>query len=105
MTRLGSIIDQIRADNPNVVIHAAVYGYVDVLVPDSSVDDFSNQLQTLVANKTTTQSPVYFVDHRVGWIKSIHLDSSDSFHPTDAGMQKMADNWLASIQANQAAPP
>jgi hypothetical protein len=100
LTRLESIMDAIRADNPDVVIYAAIYGYVDVLVPDAFVDSFAVALKALVASKTTVQSPVYFVDHRVGWIKAIHLDPSDQFHPSDAGMQKMADNWLSAIQAN-----
>lgn len=102
MTRLGMIVDRIRIDNPDVVIHAGMYGYVGVRVPDATVDDAANQLQTLIATKSTVQSPIHFVDHRVGWDKSIHLFPIDRFHPNNAGMQKMAANWLASIQTHQA---
>ncbi|MEM9018586.1 MAG: hypothetical protein AAGC68_16365, partial [Verrucomicrobiota bacterium] len=49
---------------------------------------------------SSSRSPVYFVDHRVGWDRDSYL-AFDRYHPNSAGMEKLAENWLASIEANQ----
>ena len=100
--RLLSIIDQIRIDNPDVVIYLANYGYV-FSVPDSNVDALSEMILTLAVNHTTAQSPIHFVDHRIGWEKAIHMDN-DSDHPNEAGMKKMAENWLTAIESHHTTP-
>lgn len=100
-TRVNAIIDQIRNDNPNVVIYLANYGY-NFKLPDSVTDDSTERSLTVVADKTTAQSPVYFVDHRIGWDKSIHI-ANDGLHPNKAGMQKMAETWLTAIESNHTA--
>lgn len=101
MTKLGSIMDRMRLNNPNVVIHAGGYAYINDFISDATMDAFNTAMQSLVTAKTTAQSPVYYVDHRVGWSKPVHIDPNDPTHPSVAGMQKLADNWLASIQAHQ----
>jgi len=100
---INSIIDQLRIVNPNVVIHVGVYGYVDrpQSLPDWMMDNFATRLQLTTGARTTAESPLYFVDHRVGWDRSIHL-SGDGLHPNSLGLEKVADNWFASICANQA---
>jgi len=102
MTRIGAIIDRLRADNPDVVIHSGIYGYVGVRIADATVDEAAVQLQDLIAAKTSVQSPIHFVDHRIGWNKTIHLSPIDRFHPSRAGMNRLAVNWQNSIEAHQA---
>jgi len=101
MTRIGGIVDRLRTSNPNVVIHIGGYAYINEFITDSTMNAFNTALQTLITSKTTGQSPVYYVDHRIGWSKSVHLDPNDQSHPSNAGMEKLADNWLASIQLHQ----
>lgn len=98
--RLSSIIDRIRSVNPRVVIHLGVYGYVDVSVTDGQLDGFAALASDLAAEKTSTMSPVWLVDHRLGWDKTTDL-ADDRFHPSPRGMTKIAENWLESIRRSR----
>ena len=77
------------------MIYLATYGY-GLNFPESPTDLGAEMCQTVAANNTTTQSPIHFVDHRIGWNKTIHSDETD--HPSEAGMLKMAENWLTAIE-------
>ncbi|MEM7791042.1 MAG: GDSL-type esterase/lipase family protein [Verrucomicrobiota bacterium] len=102
ITRLQNIITKIRALNTTVVVHLEMYGYVDTGISDQEFDQLAAAYQNLATTTSTTESPVYFVDHRINWNKSTHLDRVDLFHPSPAGMERLASNWLTSLQANHA---
>ena len=88
INNIGLIIDRLRAVNPNVKMLLAKIQY-------SGAATFNQQIGSLAAQKNMTNSPVIVVDHTVGWIEN--SDTYDTVHPTAAGAQKMANNWLAGI--------
>ncbi|MGA7937541.1 MAG: Ig-like domain-containing protein [Kovacikia sp.] len=88
ITNIGLIIDRLRAVNPNVKILLAKIQY-------SGANAFNQQIGTLATQKTSANSPVLVVDHTVGW--NVNTDTYDTVHPTAAGAQKMANNWLNGI--------
>ncbi len=101
MTRLSAIIDQIRADNPDVIFYMGMYGYVGIR-SDEDIDSLAEGMEAMATSKTTQESPIYCVDHRIGWDKAIHIIPGENLHPTEAGMHQLADNWLAAIKTHQA---
>jgi len=48
---------------------------------------------------STEASPVLVVDQYSGFNASAGQDTGDGVHPNDAGLQKMADQWFAAIEA------
>lgn len=97
MERIRGIVEKARRKNPRLFIHLGMYGYVDVEISDATLDTFAERLQALAASLHASNSPVAFVDHRIGWVKATDLDT-DLFHPSPAGMKKIAANWLRSIR-------
>ena len=100
MERIRGIVEKARIKNPRLFIHLGMYGYVDVSISDTQIDAFGARLKELASSLHSTASPVSFVDHRVGWVKATDLDT-DLFHPSPAGMAKIAENWFNSIQRHQ----
>ena len=99
MERIRGIVEKARLKNPRLFIHLGMYGYVDGKFADASLDTFADRLQALATSLHSTDSPVAFVDHRIGWVKATDLDT-DLFHPSPAGMEKIAANWLRSLRAH-----
>lgn len=100
MDRIRSIIEKARLKNSRLFIHLGMYGYVDVAISDATLDTFADRLQVLATSLNSTDSPVAFFDHRIGWVKATDLDT-DLFHPSSTGMEKIAANWLRSIRTHQ----
>ncbi len=99
MERIRGIVEKARLKNPSLFIHLGMYGYVDVEISNATLDTFADRLKVLANSLDSADSPVAFVDHRIGWVKATDLDS-DSFHPSPAGMEKIAANWLRSIRVH-----
>jgi lysophospholipase L1-like esterase len=97
MERIRGIVEKARLKNPALFIHLGMYGYVDVEISDATLDTFADRLKVLANSLESTVSPVAFVDHRIGWVEATDLDA-DLFHPSPAGMEKIAANWLRSIR-------
>lgn len=87
INNLSQIIDRLRAVNPNVKLLLA-----KIQAVTSGTAAFNQQIDALASQKTITNSPIVVVDHTIGWNNS--TDTYDATHPTAAGAQKMATNWL-----------
>ena len=101
ITNLGIIIDELRGDNPNVVI------FLSNLIPSTRVfgSSINNSLPGLIASKYTAQSPIFLVNNASGF--SSTADTWDGIHPNASGEAKMAlkfgDALVEYIDAND--PP
>ncbi|MBB5801050.1 lysophospholipase L1-like esterase [Saccharothrix ecbatanensis] len=92
----SKLIDQMRADNPNVKILMAKI--IPMHCPECThVVALNNAIPSLVTSKTTAQSPITLVDQWTGF--DIAVDTYDGVHPNDAGVRKMADRWYPSLAA------
>jgi|GEM_PF-1689160 len=116
---LGTIIDQLRAYNPNMKILLA-----KVIPAGNSwsgsnyplVSQLNAQIPGLVASKNTAASPVLLVDQNAGFSITDLLYRStyepldnfglnpDNVHPTHAGQAEMARRWMKILDA-QLSPP
>lgn len=124
---IDQMIDLIRAENPNAVFHLGSYGDVNLDLDASTrpevpifflgavqstinqlqirseevVDELRDAIQALAQQKSTADSPIHFVDHQVGWNRNVHGIPAPEIHPNNAGMLRLAENWLQSIEENQ----
>lgn len=93
--RLAALIDQILAADPNVTLLVAQ------IIPsrDPNIQALTNtynaQIPGIVQARAKAGKHVYMVSMSA---LSTASDFSDNIHPNDAGYQKMADAWDASIQ-------
>jgi len=115
---ISSIIDQLRAANPNVRVLLAQVIPAGNSFPGSNypaVSQLNAVIPGLVASKTTAASPVVLVDHSTGYsiadfnyavsyepIDNVTL-SPDTIHPNLTGQAEMARRWLAAV--DQVEPP
>ncbi|GAA1004264.1 hypothetical protein Aple_082410 [Acrocarpospora pleiomorpha] len=94
LTAFGKLVDQMRANNPNMKILVAK------IIPMAAsacgpcpqrVIDFNNAIPAWAAGKTTSASPITVVDHWTGF--NTTTDTYDGVHPNAAGDQKMSNAW------------
>lgn len=101
LAAFSTLVDQMRASNPNMKILVAQI----IPVAPSTCGDcparttaFNNAIPAWAASKTTPQSPITVVDQATGWVPA--TDTYDGVHPSDpAGITKMADKWYAPLAA------
>ncbi|MDW3649647.1 MAG: GDSL-type esterase/lipase family protein [Bacteroidia bacterium] len=92
---LGTLIDLLRTDNPNVTILIAQ------VIPSSSASRNANimllnaEIPVLAANKTNANSEVIVVDQFTGF--DPNTDNYDGTHPDDSGVVKMAQKWYDAL--------
>jgi len=92
----NTMIDQLRTNNPNVVIFMA-----ETMTP--WVTKVNSMVPLIAADRTTAQSPIIVVDHHTGFINDMDHPNTmtwDWVHPNELGDKYMADNWLEAILAN-----
>lgn len=101
---LSSMIDKIRDENPTVVIFLAQIIKMNNPLVNENILQYNNEIETLIENKSTFQSPIYLVDQNDGFDLSIM--SYDGVHPNIIGDEFMAKNWYeALIQTNVCEAP
>ena len=61
------------------------------------IPQFNTRLPEVIANRSTAQSPVILVDVAEGF--NWQTDMTDSYHPNEAGAEKMAAQWYAALEA------
>ena len=90
---IKAIIDQLRNANPNVTIFLAK------LI--SSWKAINARMESIAAEKTTSQSPVIIVDLSTGFIASTANPNTtmtiDGLHPNPKGEKFMYDRWYKAI--------
>lgn len=95
-----TLLDQARAQNPNVVIALA---QIHKIITDSCANQASysnaqnliNALPAWAENQTTEDSPIFVADL---WSNSDPYDANDCVHPDDVGARKMAQNWFVALE-------
>jgi hypothetical protein len=98
----STMVDQMRASNPNMKILVAQI--IPMYSPTSGcsvcyqqVIDLDAAIPAWAAGKTTSQSPIVVVDQWTGFDTA--TDTSEGLHPNDAGNQKMSDKWYPPLTA------
>ncbi|MBX2865299.1 MAG: hypothetical protein KTR27_17250, partial [Leptolyngbyaceae cyanobacterium MAG.088] len=94
---LSETIDILRADNPDVVIFVAELIPTTDPTRNQSIEEFNDQLPTLVADKNQANSPVILVDQNTGFDAS--QDTYDGIHPDESGEAKVAQQWFVAIDS------
>ncbi len=109
LTAFSKLVDQMRANNPNMKILVA---QITPLNPSGctacnpNVIDLNSQIPAWASGKSTSASPIVVVDQYTGF--NTTTDTGDGCHPNDAGNQKICDKWynplVAMLQGTTAAP-
>jgi lysophospholipase L1-like esterase len=98
ITAYSTLVDQMRASNPNMKI---IVAQIIPMEPSGCtgcaqrVIALNNAIPGWAAGKTTSQSPITVVDQWTGF--SAATDTFDGVHPVDSGFQKMADRWYPAL--------
>lgn len=105
LTAYSKLVDQMRANNPNMKILVA---QIIPMQPTGCstcpqrVVELNNAIPGWAASKTTSTSPITVVDLWTGFNAS--TDTFDGVHPVDSGFQKMANGWYPALTAALGAP-
>lgn len=94
-----TLVDQARAQNPNVVV---IVAQIHKIITDNCVNTAStaNAEQLVMAipgwaaSASTAESPVLVADL---WTNSDAHEADDCVHPNDAGAQRMGLNWYNAL--------
>jgi hypothetical protein len=93
--RYGTLINHLRAANPNIVIFVAQIIPRNDSVRNYWTDFYNSQLPTLQVSKYSSTSPIIIVDQNTGFDEI--ADTYDGVHPNAAGEEKMAQRWRDAI--------
>lgn len=108
LTAFSTLVDQMRASNPNMKILVAQI----IPMNPSNCADCGNRVIALnaaipgwAAGKSTAQSPITVVDQWTGF--NTATDTNDGVHPIDPGNVKIANRWRPALTAllNGTPPP
>lgn len=101
VSEVRAIVARLRAHNPRVaVLVAAIIPLVGGAVT-ASVEAYNGRLRTLAGELDRPAARVVLVDHFSGF--DPQMDSYDGVHPNASGAAKMAQRWLAALNALLAA--
>jgi lysophospholipase L1-like esterase len=98
--RLGRMIDEIVLADPNVLLVVAQ------IVPSTSdtlnawIEKYNAGLSTLVRERTAAGKHVALVDMYGAFVRDAGFKTallSDDLHPNDAGYERMAETWYATL--------
>jgi hypothetical protein len=100
ITAFGKLVDQMRANNPNMKI---IVAKILPMTPSNCsacyqrVVDLNAAIPAWASGKSTTQSPIVVVDQWTGF--NTATDTTDGVHPNSAGDKKMSDKWYPALVA------
>ena len=101
LASFGVLIDQMRANNPNVRV---IVAQILPMNPSGCADcpqrviNFNAAIPAWAAAKSTAQSPVSVVDLWTGF--DVAVDTGDGVHPNaTTGFQKVSNSWYPAISA------
>ncbi|GII75877.1 hypothetical protein Sru01_08590 [Sphaerisporangium rufum] len=98
LTAFGKLVDQMRANNPNMKILVA---QIIPMNPPTCAEcaqrtvNFNAAIPAWAQAKSTAQSPIVVVDQWTGF--STATDTYDGVHPNDAGNVKISDRWYPAL--------
>ncbi|KAF8646664.1 hypothetical protein AX16_007162 [Volvariella volvacea WC 439] len=100
ITAFSKLVDQMRASNPNMKILVAQIipmNWFSCSDCNNRVIALNNAIVTWAPTKNATNSPITIVDQYTGF--NAASDTIDGVHPNDSGNAKIAQKWLAPLQA------
>ncbi|MFI9812868.1 cellulose binding domain-containing protein [Saccharothrix variisporea] len=98
LAAFGKLVDQMRADNPDVKVLVA---QIIPMNPANCAEcaqrvvDLNAAIPGWAAAKSTARSPVTVVDQWTGF--STSADTGDGVHPNASGDRKIADRWFPAL--------
>jgi nicotinamidase-related amidase len=99
LANYATLVQQARAQNPNVVVAVA---QIQQIRPTTDGDPVFARAQQLIsaipswaAAQSQPQSPVFVADL---WTNSNTAETLDGVHPDDAGAQRMGLNWFNALK-------
>lgn len=96
ISNIGAIIDQVRARNPNAKILLA--SIPPTSIQRENLNALNARIPALVFQKSTAQSPVYFVDQFSGYDGVNDNQQPLGLHPDEGGEKKLAAKWFSAIR-------
>jgi lysophospholipase L1-like esterase len=101
-TYLRSIVEVLRARNPQIVILLAklipFYNFNDTQdYHNNRITATNARVAVIAAEMTTAVSPIIVVDQNTGFNRMPGFDSDDGTHPSAAGEEKMAQRWFDAL--------
>lgn len=96
ISNIGAIIDQVRARNPNAKILLA--SIPPTSIQRENLNTLNARIPALVFQKSTAQSPVYFVDQFSGYDGVSDNQQLLGLHPDESGEKKLAAKWFSAIR-------
>lgn len=95
-----TLLGQMRAKNPKMqIIFSNLLPLDPARWPQAGVDGIkalNSAISSYAPKKSTTQSPVYFIDNFAGF--DAVKDTTDGEHPNDAGNEKLATKFYGSTK-------
>lgn len=91
--RLGTLIDQIIADNPDALL--VVSNIIPFPGSDNVVSEYNDAVVGVVEQRAEQGARILFVDQFTGFPTS---ELADGVHPNDAGYAIMAGVWFEAIE-------
>lgn len=95
ISNIGAIIDQVRVQNPNAKILLA--SIPPTSIQRDNLNALNARLPALASQKSTAQSPVYFVDQYSGYDGVNDNQAASGVHPAESGEKKLAAKWFTAI--------
>jgi lysophospholipase L1-like esterase len=93
---LGTIIDILRAVNPQVSICLAQIIPTQNSIINTTVQELNQHIAELGLSKSSDQSPLLVVDFYSGY--NAMVNNWDRLHPNSTGEEVMATRWFAAIE-------
>ncbi|GAB4318387.1 MAG: hypothetical protein Kow00127_10420 [Bacteroidales bacterium] len=93
---LETIIDILRADNPNITILLAQLIPTSLPEHNWKIPLFNAKIPDIAVNKYDPNSPIIIVDQFTGY-DPVADNQSDGVHPNESGEEKMAQKWADAI--------
>jgi lysophospholipase L1-like esterase len=100
LANYGTLVEQARAHNPNVVVMVAqIHKIITDNCSNTASTTKAQELVTAIpgwaAGVTTSASPVLVADL---WTNSNAREAEDCVHPDDSGARRMGHNWFNALQ-------
>jgi N-acetylmuramoyl-L-alanine amidase len=101
-TDIEGFIDNARAGKSDVILIMGLPYYATDHFTEVQTDQFRNRMMAAIGNRQSEKSPIYWVDHMIGWNPEEHAygidGTSTNRYPNMDGNALLADNWLEKLK-------
>jgi uncharacterized repeat protein (TIGR02543 family) len=99
---IEAFIDNARAGKSDVILVMGLPYYATDVFTEAETDQYRARMMAAIGNRQSEESPIYWVDHMVGWNPDEHAYGIDgtslSRYPNMDGNALLADNWLEKLK-------